>query len=397
MYIKAVEQRSTRIGRNGYVDIVEVLRQRLMSSDMIPGQFIATEKELQQEFGAGRSTIRKVLAELVEEGWAVNVPKKGVFVGRGIRPSQSNTIAFLENGTYVQSLLGARFEELGVSANLEVERIGRTADYPFGYALQKVLDGDYAGALIWGFAIDPDENAVNKLTRSVPVVALDHKLGQSDTDIVRFDHERAGYELTTHLIQQGCKRIGITGMLDTLETTIARLQGVLTACFSHGIQPNPEDFQFVSTSGDTKPKVGGLHRLFREGSRPDGMVILHDFLAPSVVETALRCGLSLPHDLKLGMIGDDFSVDVDGLGMTSIRFDWNQLSLEAFDLLQERLADLQRPPVVRTLPFELAVRGLCGAVGRDLESPRKDLSIPHTFSYSNPWRVQPSLPRPQSR
>lgn len=391
-----MEQRSTRIGRNGYLEIVGSLRERLKSDEMIPGQFIATEKELQQEFGAGRSTIRKVLAELVEEGWAVNVPKKGVFVGRGIRSTQSNVVAFIENGSFVQTLLGERFELLASAEKLNVERIGRTADYPFSYALQRVLDGDYAGALIWGFAIDPDDTAVGQLTRSLPVVALDHKVGHSDTDLVRFDHERAGYELASHLIKQGCRRIGITGMLDTLETTIARIQGVMIACFENGLQPNPEDFQFISTSGDTSAKVGGLHNLLRQGNRPDGMVILHDFLAPSVVETALRCGLNLPNDLKLGMIGDDFAIDIDGLGMTAIRFDWNVLSEEAFALLKDRLADLQRPSVIRTLPFELVVRGLCGAVD-NLSEPRNDLPLPQTFSYSNPWRVRTALPRSHRR
>ncbi len=367
-----------------------------MSAEMIPGQFIATEKELQTEFGAGRSTIRKVLAELVEEGWAVNVPKKGVFVGRGIRSNQSNTVAFIENGSYVQTLLGGYFEHLVFSENLKIERIGQTADYPFAYALQRVLDGDYSGAFIWGFAIDPDDVVLSQLTRSLPVVALDHKIGKSDTDLVRFDHERAGYELASHLIQQGCRRIGITGMLDTLETTVARIQGVMLACFAHGLQPNPEDFQFISTSGDTSAKLGGLQNLLRQSNRPDGMVILHDFLASPVVETALRCGLNLPNDLKLGMIGDDFSIAVDGVGMTAVRFNWSALSQEAFALLKERLSDLQRPSVVRTLPFELIVRGSCGAFD-NLQESRTDLPLRKTFSYSNPWRVQQTLPRTHGR
>ena len=102
-----MERKGARIVRNGYREIVSALQARIEGSQFEAGAFLPTERELQQEFGAGRSTIRKALAELVELGWAQNVPNKGVVAGRGLRPVANGRIALVENGTFVQRVLAS--------------------------------------------------------------------------------------------------------------------------------------------------------------------------------------------------------------------------------------------------------------------------------------------------
>lgn len=382
-----------RLTRNGYREIVAALQARIESGQISPGNFIATEKELQDEFGAGRSTIRKVLSALVEEGWAVNVPKKGVFAGRGLKAMPGNQIAFVENDTFVQKILGRRFESGLQQRGLKLSQIGGVQNYPLEYALQQVLDGEYAGALVWSFHLDPDLDLIGRLTRELPVVALDHKIGRSETDLVTFDHEGAAFEATSHLIQHGCRRIGLTGMLDTLDVTTARIRGYMRALFQHDLQPLPNDYLFTHTSGLTTARTEVLESSLRSSSRPDGLLILQDFCAPNVVEAALRSGLSLPHDLKLSMIGDDCLCTVDGLGMTAISFDWLTLADTSLDLLKDRLQDLQRPAQTRIAPHKLIVRGLSGApnsawtpeLDQAVPALAEGLTRPHHF-YESHWR-----------
>lgn len=389
----SVATKPVRLNRNGYREIVAALQARIESGQISAGNFIATEKELQDEFGAGRSTIRKVLSELVDQGWAVNVPKKGVFAGRGLKAMPGNQIAFVENDTHVQKILGRRFESGLKQRGLQLHNIGGVQSYPLEYALQQILDGEYAGALVWCFHLDPDPELIARVTREIPVVALDHKLGRSETDLVTFDHEEAAFEATNHLIEQGCRRIGLTGMLDTLDVTVSRIRGYLRAMFLHELQPLPNDFLFTYTSGMAEPRGEALEAGLRSGSRPDGLLILQDFCAPHSVECALRAGLSLPHDLKLATIGDDFSCSVDGLGLTSVSFDWLTLADTALDLLKDRLQDLQRPTQVRTAPHKLIVRGLSGAPSHSWtpESEQfcsvEDESVPRrNHMYQSPWR-----------
>lgn len=384
-----------RLNRNGYREIVAALQARIESGQISAGNFIATEKELQDEFGAGRSTIRKVLSTLVEEGWAVNVPKKGVFAGRGLKAMPGNRIAFVENDTLVQKILGRRFESGLMQRGLQLSPIGGVENYPLEYALQQVLDGEYAGALVWCFHLDPDPELISRVTREIPVVALDHRLGRAETDLVTFDHEEAAFEATSHLIQQGCRRIGVTGMLDTLDVTVSRLRGYLRAMFQHDLQPLPNDFLFTHTSGLTEPRTESLEASLRSGNRPDGLLLLQDFCAPQIIECALRSGLSLPHDLKLAALGDDCSCSVDGMGLTSISFDWLTLADISLDLLKDRLQDLQRPAQIRTAPHKLIVRGLSGAPSSqwtpDAEQTfsAEQIGVPRrNHLYQSPWRPE---------
>jgi DNA-binding LacI/PurR family transcriptional regulator len=350
-----------RLGRNSYRKIADSLAAKIAAGEIAPGHFLGTERELQEAYGASRSTVRKVLSTLIEQGWAVSVPNKGVVAGRGLKPLSGTRIALVENGTYVQRVLRDRFQARLDTRGYSLNSIGGTDDYPLEYALQQVLDGDFSGALVWCFHAFPDPTLVEKLARQVPIVALDHRLGRADTDLVTFDHEAAGYEATAQLIRSGARRIGLTGMLDTLDITVARIQGYMRAMFEHDLNPNPADFVFTWTSGSIEHDTASLEMLLRSSSRPDAFLVLQDFCVPATVDAALRAGLSLPADLRLATIGDDLTLDVDGIGLTSVAFDWEVLVEQALQMLVNRINDLHQPPQTLTAPHRLIVRGSCGA------------------------------------
>jgi DNA-binding LacI/PurR family transcriptional regulator len=88
---------------------------------------------------------------------------------------------------------------------------------------------------------------------------------------------------------------------------------------------------------------------------------MQDSYGADTVSTALRAGLSLPHDLKLATIGDDFDIRVDDLGLTAVALDWQGFIDLTFERLRDRLENLHAPPVARRAEHRLIVRGLCGA------------------------------------
>lgn len=63
-----------------YRQLAGILRARIERGDWAPGQRIATEKDLVQEFGLARSTVRRAIAALVEDGDAFTVPGRGTYV-----------------------------------------------------------------------------------------------------------------------------------------------------------------------------------------------------------------------------------------------------------------------------------------------------------------------------
>jgi len=55
------------------------IRSRIESGDIAPGRKIPSETELVQAFGVARTTARRAVALLRDEGWVVTVAGRGSF------------------------------------------------------------------------------------------------------------------------------------------------------------------------------------------------------------------------------------------------------------------------------------------------------------------------------
>jgi GntR family transcriptional regulator len=64
-----------------------VLRERIASGELPPGAMVPSIVAIHQEFGIAKTTARKVLAALRDEGLVVSTPGWGTFVAE--RPQDS--------------------------------------------------------------------------------------------------------------------------------------------------------------------------------------------------------------------------------------------------------------------------------------------------------------------
>lgn len=63
-----------------YVQLEQILHERIVGGQWAPGQRIPSENELNKLFGLSRMTVRGVLTKLVADGLLVRVPGKGTYV-----------------------------------------------------------------------------------------------------------------------------------------------------------------------------------------------------------------------------------------------------------------------------------------------------------------------------
>lgn len=382
--------------RNTYQRIAEDLRQRITTGTLESGSFLPTERELQEEFAASRSTVRRALAFLVESGFAQSVPNRGVVANRGMSPRRTGNVALIDGPSFVLRVMGHRMGELLRKEGLYLVHLGGSIDYPTEYGLQNAMDNEFVGALVWPYRAFIDTEFLETAAQRLPIVSLDHRMDGFPTDLVTFDYEAATFEATSQLIRQGCRRVGVSGMLDMLEISHQRFRGYLRALFAHGLRPQPRDFVFNMTSGLSEPDPYPLEMRLRAGDRPDGLVVFQDMFVPSAVEAALRSGLSIPHDLKIATVGDDLDLTVDGIGLTAVALDWDSMAASAVKTLVERINDPTAPSRTIIQPHRLIVRGLCGAPPEEW-TPNADsfrgfggeLPIPRSrYQYSSSWSVQ---------
>ncbi|MFG1753217.1 GntR family transcriptional regulator [Streptosporangium sandarakinum] len=76
-----------------YLQIAEIIRKRITAGRLSPGQRVASEAEIRREFGVARTTARRALRLLREEGIIYALQGEGTFVGppgKGVRqPSRT--------------------------------------------------------------------------------------------------------------------------------------------------------------------------------------------------------------------------------------------------------------------------------------------------------------------
>lgn len=137
--------------------------------------------------------------------------------------------------------------------------------------------------------------------QNTPCVLIDRRFQGLDADFVGSNDEQIGELATTHLLEQGCRRIAhICG--PDVSTGLGRLEGYKHALARRGLAPVPEHIAFVGNSGDHLGTEGGYSaamRLLAASPRPDGIFCYNDPSAMGAMRAILEAGLRVPGDIAL--------------------------------------------------------------------------------------------------
>jgi DNA-binding GntR family transcriptional regulator len=63
-----------------YRQLAGILTARIRRGDWAPGRRIASEADLQQQYGLARNTVRRAIGLLVDDGLVQVVPQRGTYV-----------------------------------------------------------------------------------------------------------------------------------------------------------------------------------------------------------------------------------------------------------------------------------------------------------------------------
>jgi DNA-binding LacI/PurR family transcriptional regulator len=121
-------------------------------------------------------------------------------------------------------------------------------------------------------------------------------------DSVSADHEKGAFDVVSHLISLGHKRIGFIGISPEDSHTLRRYAGYLAALCEAGVEPCPEytvgppGAPAFATQDDG---FDGLTRLAKLRKPPTAVFARNDFAAIGAMRAALKLGLSVPDDIAI--------------------------------------------------------------------------------------------------
>lgn len=154
--------------------------------------------------------------------------------------------------------------------------------------------------------------------KGIPVIFFDRiSYGKSSTNVV-IDNFKAGYDATSHLIEQGCERIAhITGNLSR-NVYSDRMKGYRQALSEHNILFR-EEYLIVSNL-DEESAINASKRLLAIDPMPDGIFIANDICAAVCMQALKDEGYTIPGDVAIVGFNNDVITRVVEPKLTTINY-----------------------------------------------------------------------------
>jgi LacI family transcriptional regulator len=258
---------------------------------------------------------------------------------KNLRNRKSHTIGIIVHeldSHFITSVLSG-IEQILTESNYDII-IGHSAEaYEREVSNARNLFHKRVDGLIASLAYDTQDlsHYSSFFQKGIPVVFFDRVRKEELGTKVVIDNEKAGYEATMHLIQQGCKRImHITGNL-TQKVYQDRLRGFESALLHKGLPMIPSLLIVNDLSESAAIAVG--KKILKMKNKPDGLFIANDFCAAVCMQTLKEGGLKVPQDIAIVGFNNDKISRVVEPNLSTIQYDGAEMGQVAASTLLDQL------------------------------------------------------------
>lgn len=329
---------------------------------------MATQADVARRAGVSRRTVSNVVNGYPHISPSVLARVREAIAELGYTPSQAARSLRLGRSGVVQLVI----PELDVPYFAELARaiVEVANEQGFSVLVRQTL-GDKqaerdalfgaAGEYAEGTILSPVDSSLDWMSErepANPVVLIGENELTSRFDHIGIDDERASFDATRHLVDQGRRRIAFVGAdpQGRLAMASKRESGYRAALASAGLEILPELVVPVRTYHRADGR-DALRRISeQDGPMPDAVFCATDLLALGVLRGAFEQRISVPRELAVvGFDGlDEGAYSVPGL--TTVAPEKEAIAREAFRALLGRLAERDGAPRATIVPHRMAIR-----------------------------------------
>lgn len=156
--------------------------------------------------------------------------------------------------------------------------------------------------------------------KGIPVVFFDRTYNHNESTSILIDNFQAAYEVTKHLLGQGCKRIMHLGGNMLRNVYSERLRGYKKALQDHKI-PFDERLLYISNLSEDAGTEAAKHILKMKPSvRPDGVFSANDTAAVHCMIHLKSAGIKIPDDIAFAGFNNDPISKVVEPNLTTVNY-----------------------------------------------------------------------------
>lgn len=278
-------------------EIAERIREAYLAVEGTPVKFLPSERALSDEMKVARTTIRKALALLANEGLIRAEHGRGYrTLPRAAGQHQTGRLAIIQPPVAPDSGRGGISESLVVALQRAVLAKGGQA--LFIDATQQTPDALVSSlreAGVWGAALTVDDEKVFRalVEAGVPCAAVDCPAGDLPLDYIAQDNYGGARLAAEHLIAKGHRDIAWFGAVAVSEHSLSRFAGAQSAFWRNGLKLRKKRIVNVTANLDEEA------RKLLSSDRPDAVLALWLGYGLAIAHAAAELGLVIGKDLDL--------------------------------------------------------------------------------------------------
>lgn len=324
--------------------------------DKLPG-----ERILAEELGVAYMTVRKAIAELVEEGVLHKASTRGTYVNNKFRNSKvTGNIGFFLDEEIKEGISSPYYSLLFKSLEEEVARKGYNMllfsnfDDLDPLKNQKKIDG----VIICCFPRIEDK--IQAIKKYLPIVLLDNIASDKSIPSVTIDNFNSTGHAVEYLLSLGHRRIGfISGLMDS-DICKDRLSGFKNALARKGLKADKEllfkgDYSFESG------EQGGKYFLSLP-QVPTAVICSNDSMAIGAMKVIRESGYKIPADISIIGFDDILVASRVFPSLTTNVAPIEEMAAKAVEILLSEVSGEQAAYLHVILEAKLAIRGSCSAL-----------------------------------
>lgn len=342
-----------------YAFIKRELKNAIESGELPEGSRVPSELELARQYGVSRNPTRQALRDLELEGYITRAPGRGSFVA----PTSSRQKLLRVNGWRTLAIACPEMEmqytrntiqgfiqyaaDNGYHTMAYFMRLRNEDEFEF---LADMRNSGVDGIAFWLQHASP--RTLNLLSRfrksNFPFVLIDRYVREEDFDYVVTDNEAVAHRLTSALIAQGHRNIGIVSA--PLDNTSAedRFKGHKRALEEAGI-PFTEDLMGIFDDGNGESVSRVVNRIMAHRRRPTAFFCTNDGCVTKLLDELTTLGYSVPDDVVIAGVDDNQLAEALDIPMLAATQAGAEMGRESARILMERIETPDAPPRQRYL------------------------------------------------
>lgn len=194
----------------------------------------------------------------------------------------------------------------------------------------------------------------NVVEEDTPIVFFDRICPDIESDSVVTDDYAGAYNLVSHLIKTGCKRIAFYGAPEHLKIAQDRKRGYLSALKDNGIRA---DESLIFECDNRANAIELTSKILRDVNHPDAFFAVNDDTASGIITAAKRAGKRIPEEVSVCGFGDGAVAQISDPSITTVEQNGYKMGVEACHLLIKRIESKEQIPFTQNIvPTKLIIR-----------------------------------------